>query len=78
MFLLIREILGWLLLGMGLVLIWFVFILAMNRSVLEAMALSLPSVIVFRAGIGFIKMTTAGRIAADVVGEVENGNGRST
>ncbi len=60
----IREIIGWVLVVLGLVLIAFVLHLAVNRSVIEAAALSLPATIVFRAGISLVKIATAGRIAA--------------
>ena len=59
----IREGIGWVFVGLGLILIWFVFDLAMKRQILEAFALSLPATIVFRAGIGFVKLAMAGRIA---------------
>ena len=63
MWLTIREVVGWLMVVGGLILIGFVFRFALDRAILEAMALSLPATIVFRAGIGFVKLTTAGRIA---------------
>jgi hypothetical protein len=67
--LVIREIVGWLLAVAGLVLIVFILRLALNRSVLEAMALSLPATIVFRAGISLVKIAAAGRIASRLVEE---------
>ena len=72
----IRELTGWFLTVVGLILIGIVLILALNRYVFEAMALSLPSVIVFRAGIGFIRLAEAGRIAAQMVAS-EKSSGRS-
>jgi hypothetical protein len=65
----IREGIGWLLTVLGLVLIGFVLNLALNRNVIEAMALSLPGVIVFRAGISLVKIAAAGRIAVGLVRE---------
>ncbi len=62
--LLIREVVGWVLVGLGLVLVGFVLYLASIRSVIEAMALSLPATIVFRSGIGLVKLATAARIAS--------------
>jgi hypothetical protein len=70
--LLIREVIGWLLTILGLVLIGFVLHLALNRSVIEAMALSLPGVIVFRAGISLVKIAAAGRIAASLTRDERN------
>lgn len=59
----ITEFIGWLLTLVGLALTGVLIYLAVNRYVFEAMALSLPSVIIFRAGIGLVRMATAGRIA---------------
>lgn len=58
-----REFLGWLIVLVGLALIAMVLLLALNRSVFEALALSFPAAIVFRAGIGLVRMSTAARIA---------------
>lgn len=58
-----REFLGWLIALLGLALIGVVLVLALNRNVFEAMALSLPAAIVFRAGIGLVRMVAAARIA---------------
>ena len=58
-----REFMGWLIALIGLALIGVVLILALNRSVFEALALSFPAAIVFRAGIGLVRMATAARIA---------------
>lgn len=59
----ITEFIGWILTLVGLALTGVLIYLAVNRYVFEAMALSLPSVIIFRAGIGLVRMATAGRIA---------------
>jgi hypothetical protein len=64
--LLIREIVGWVVVVVGLILVGFVLQLALNRSVLEALALSLPATIVFRAGVGLVKLAAAGRMAAAI------------
>ena len=61
-----REFLGWILVLIGLALITMVLLLALNRSVFEALALSFPSAIVFRAGIGLVRMSTAARIALNL------------
>ena len=71
-----RELSGWILTAIGLILIGIVLTLALNRYVFEAMALSLPSVIVFRAGIGFVRLAAAGRIATRMVA-AENTTDRS-
>ena len=58
-----REFLGWVLALIGLALVAVVLLLALNRSVFEALALSFPSVIVFRSGMGLVRISTAARIA---------------
>ncbi len=59
----IREFVGWVLVLLGLCLIGVDFMLALNRNVIEALALALPSVIVFRSGIGLVRISMAARIA---------------
>ncbi|MFK7768115.1 MAG: hypothetical protein AB8B55_12905 [Mariniblastus sp.] len=59
----IRETIGWIITLIGLSLVGVVLMMAINRSVFEAIALSLPSAIVFRGGIGLIRMSAATRIA---------------
>ena len=63
----ISEVVGWALTLIGLLLVLIVVYLAMNRYVFEAMALSLPAVIVFRGGLGMVRMATAGKIASGVI-----------
>lgn len=63
-----REIIGWVIAAIGLMLVFVVLYLAMNRMVFEAMALSLPSLIVFRGGLGLVRLSTAGRIAIESLG----------
>lgn len=60
------EIVGWLLTLAGLALTGLLVYLAVNRYVFEAMTLSLPAVIIFRAGIGLARMATAGRLAQGI------------
>lgn len=59
----VREILGWLIALVGLALIGVVLVLALNRNVVEAVAVSFPAAVVFRAGIGLVRMAAAARIA---------------
>jgi hypothetical protein len=35
----------------------------LNRNIFEALALSVPAAIVFRAGVGLLRMATAARVA---------------
>ena len=58
-----REVVGWLLVLVGLGLIGVVVFLAVQHDILEAMALSLPATIVFRSGIGLVRMSAAARVA---------------
>ena len=48
MWLIVRELIGWLLVAVGLAMIGFVLFLANSRAVLEALAVSLPATVVFR------------------------------
>ncbi len=59
----IREFIGWLLVVIGLACVGAVVSLALQRNVLGAMALSLPATIVFRSGIGLVRMSAASRVA---------------
>lgn len=63
----IREIAGWLITLIGLGLIGVVLVLALNRNVFEAMALALPATIVFRSGIGLVRMSAAARVATRIM-----------
>lgn len=58
-----REALGIILMLIGLALIGFVLMLALNRSIFEAAAVAFPAAIVFRSGVGLFRMATAARIA---------------
>ncbi len=73
----VRELIGWIITLIGLALIAVVVYLALNRFVFEAMALSLPSVIVFRAGIGLVRLASAGRMARHLHGSASSENPRS-
>lgn len=69
----IREAIGWILAIVGLLLIALVVDLALRRSVIEAIAVSLPATIVFRAGIGLVRIAVAGRITVDASRKKEDG-----
>jgi hypothetical protein len=58
-----REILGLVLMLIGLALIGVLVMLALNRQIFEALAVSFPAAIVFRAGVGLFRLATAARIA---------------
>ena len=58
-----NELLGIVFMLIGLALIGVLLILALNRAIFEAAALSFPAAIVFRAGVGLFRMGSATRIA---------------
>ena len=66
----VNDILGWGLLLLGIFLILVMINSAANRQILLSLALSIPSTIVFRAGVGFLRMNTAYRMAQKI--EKEN------
>lgn len=66
MWLIIREVLGWSLIVVGLYLVYLVVSFATEGGILEAFALALPATVVFRAGIGLLRLTSAIRIARDI------------
>jgi hypothetical protein len=61
-----REIAGWLIALFGIALVVLMVYLAFNRYVFEAMALSLPAAVVFRGGLGLVRLGWAGRLAKDL------------
>jgi len=63
----LRELAGWLLLGIGLAIfaiVYFVFLL--NKLVLQAIIFGIVGVFVFRAGVALLKVALAARAMADV------------
>jgi len=67
----VREILGWVLLGVGLAafaMCYVVFLL--NRWIIEAVIAALIGFTIFRAGIQLLKVATAARAARDVKSEL--------
>lgn len=59
----INDLLGWGLLLLGLFLIFVMINSAANKMILLSMALSIPATVVFRAGVGFLRMNAAFRMA---------------
>ena len=59
----ILEFIGWAIVVFGVVLVVILLNLALDRKIFEAMTLSLPSIIVFRGGLGLVRFAVAGRIA---------------
>lgn len=71
MWLLIRELIGWALVVVGLAMIGFVLYLANHRAVLEALAVSLPATVVFRCGVGFVRLAVAARAARGMAADMD-------
>ncbi len=72
----VREILGWVLLGVGLAafaMCYAVFLL--NRWIIEAIIAAFLGVTIFRAGLHLLKVATAARAARDVKRELAPAGG---
>jgi hypothetical protein len=62
----IREVVGWLLIGLGLVLFYNCYrILTNSHDILEGGALTLVGIILFRGGIHLLKIAVAARVCLD-------------
>jgi hypothetical protein len=58
----IRELAGWLLVGLGLFTFWLVYLLCVNHRLVEVWALAVCGIFVFRGGIHLLKVAVAARI----------------
>ncbi len=58
----LRELCGWLLVGLGLFGFYICFVLILNRYIWETGPASLISIILFRGGIHLLKVAVAARI----------------
>jgi hypothetical protein len=67
MWLNLREAVGWMLVLAGLIMIGVVMSLALNRQMTESLAVSIPATVVFRSGIGLIRLATSARCARAMV-----------
>jgi hypothetical protein len=60
-----REIMGWLLVGLGLLVFYLCFLLLLDHYLVEAGPLTLIGIIIFRGGIHLLKVAVAARICLD-------------
>jgi hypothetical protein len=60
----LREIAGWLLVGVGLLMFVMVYDLCDARRIIDAGILMIPGIFVFRGGIHLLKVAVAARICA--------------
>jgi hypothetical protein len=58
----IREVAGWLLIALGLVMFWAVYDFCRDHWMFEAGILMVVSVVLFRGGIHLLKVAVAGRL----------------
>ena len=60
----VREIAGWLLVGVGLLMFLAVYDLCESRRIFDAGLVMVPGIFVFRGGIHLLKVAVAARICA--------------
>ena len=58
----IREVAGWMLVGLGLLIFYLCFALLMSRQIFEAGSFTMIGIFVFRGGIHLLKVAVAARI----------------
>jgi len=66
----LRELAGWLLLGVGLAIVALTYMMLVNRLIIEGFILAVVGVVVFRAGVGLLKVAVAARAMLDVKREM--------
>src|SRR5713101_1015338 len=69
----IREILGWLLIGLGLFDFYMCVVLLFNHSVIEVGPMFVIGIVVFRGGIHLLKVAVAARICLLAQAKMELG-----
>jgi hypothetical protein len=67
----IREIMGWLLVGLGLFVFYMCVTLLFNHSVIEVGPLFVIGIVVFRGGIHLLKVAVAARICLQAQGKMD-------
>ncbi len=68
-----REIMGWLLVGLGLFVFYMCVVLLFNHSVIEVGPLFVIGIVVFRGGIHLLKVAVAARICLLAQGKIDAG-----
>ena len=68
----IREVMGWLLVGLGLFAFYMCLVLLFNHSVIEVGPLFVIGVVVFRGGIHLLKVAVAARICMDAMEKMDS------
>ncbi len=61
----LREIAGWLLVGLGLFTAWIVYEFARRRMILEVWPVTIFGIFIFRGGIHMLKVAVAARICRE-------------
>jgi hypothetical protein len=62
----LRELAGWILLGIGLAMFALVYMWLVNKRIIEGFLLGVAGIMVFRAGIGMLKVAVAARAMGEV------------
>src|SRR5437868_2879095 len=70
----IREIMGWILVGLGLFLFYMCVVLFFNYMVIQVGPLFVIGIVVFRGGIHLLKVAVAARICLQAQGKTEAGH----
>jgi len=74
----IREIMGWVLVGLGLLVFYMCVALLFNHSVIEVGPLFVIGIVVFRGGIHLLKVAVAARICLQAQEKMDGGPGLTT
>ena len=74
----IREILGWVLVGLGLFDFYMCVVLLFNHSVIEVGPMFVIGIVVFRGGIHLLKVAVAARICMLAQAKMDGGPALST
>jgi hypothetical protein len=70
-----REIAGWVLVALGvLMLLWAGLLMTFNNQVIASGPLTLAGIIIFRGGIHLLKVAVAARICTEAAAEVNKRN----